>query len=242
MSSILKALKKLEEEKSARRAGIDIARGIVKSVPVRRRKRRWLFPVSVSGAAFSAALLTFILMGGPPENKRAADPPDNSRMKADVGERNAEINAGKPGITGGKPLPVGAPSGTGVSMPVSKSKEKESAKKASTTKNSLSRSPEIPLGAKSPAEERRPQKNVQLPSNSASGSVQQPASLPLPVLHVSGIAWDKDGSERFAVVNGASVSEGMTVGGAVVEKIFQDKVRFSFENRTFEVAVGNEMR
>jgi hypothetical protein len=35
-----------------------------------------------------------------------------------------------------------------------------------------------------------------------------------------------------------SVTEGMVVGGAVVEKIFQDKVRFSYEMRTFDVPVG----
>jgi general secretion pathway protein B len=241
MSSILKALKKLEEEKAARRAGVDIARGIVKSIPVRQRKQRWLFPVSISAAAFSAALLTYFLMGGPPENKRAHDPPDVSMRQSDVKEGISEI-AIKPGVTRVKPYPVGERSGTGVSRPKLKSVEKVSTKKASPEKSPLSLSPEISVGIKNPNEDSRPQNNVHVAGENASRTVRQPAPLPLPMLHVSGIAWNKDDSERFAVVNGASVSEGMKVGGAVVERIFQDKVRFSFENRTFDVAVGNEMR
>jgi hypothetical protein len=38
------------------------------------------------------------------------------------------------------------------------------------------------------------------------------------------------------------VTEGTTIEGARVEEIMKDKVRFSFEKKTFDVAVGNEMR
>jgi general secretion pathway protein B len=242
MSSILKALKKLEEEKSARRAGVDVARGIVMGIPVRPRKRRWLFPVSVAGAAFSAALLTYILVGGPPNLKLDTEQLEVSRSQSDVGKAGTEINRGKSAAVEEKLQPVGEPSETSASRPVSEPATKVPVKKISPVEGSSLRLPEIPADVKIPDAQRLKQKNLQLSGNNSSGTLPQPASIPLPSLRVSGIAWDRGGSERFAVVNGTSVSEGMKVGGAVVERIFEDKVRFSFENRTFDVAVGNEMR
>ncbi len=242
MSSILKALKKLEEEKAARRAGVDIARGIVKSVPVRQRKQRWLLPLSISGAALSAAMFTYFLMGGRPlVHKRTVEPSDVSPRLSEVKQGRAEISI-EPKVVRVKPDAIKELSGTGASGPRLKSLGKVPMKKTSPEKSPSPLSQEIAVDVKNPNQDRRPNNNVQVPANSASVAAQQPAQLPLPRLHVSGIAWNKDNSARFAVVNGASVSEGMVVGGAVVERIFQDKVRFSFENRTFDVAVGNEMR
>jgi general secretion pathway protein B len=60
----------------------------------------------------------------------------------------------------------------------------------------------------------------------------------LPTLKVTGIAWQKDSTDRVAVVNGTSVSEGVMVEGARVEKIFQDRVRFSFDQQTFDISLG----
>ncbi len=242
MSSILKALKKLEEEKSARRAGIDVAKGIIKSVPARPPKRRWLFPLSVSGAAIIAALLTYVMMDVAREHGREArrtEPAPTISVAKDAGDGKNEV---KPDIARNKKYQVGSLPVTAVSRPVLRAVEKAPAKKPSPAKNTVSVPQQTPVDAKTANEERRPQKNSPAPVKSDSGNAQQPASVSLPTLRVSGIAWDRDGSERFAVVNGVSVGEGTTVGGAVVEKIFQDKVRFSFANRIFDVAVGNEMR
>ena len=68
--------------------------------------------------------------------------------------------------------------------------------------------------------------------------VTKPGVSDIPALIVSGIAWQKGGAERFAMVNGRPVAEGATVEGARVEEIFPDRVRFSFANRTFEVSLG----
>lgn len=59
MSSILKALEKVEESQSASRTGT--AAGFKKP---RERKRPWIVPVSVMGGAVVAALGTFAVMGG----------------------------------------------------------------------------------------------------------------------------------------------------------------------------------
>jgi general secretion pathway protein B len=55
---------------------------------------------------------------------------------------------------------------------------------------------------------------------------------------VTGIAWQNDGQDHIAIVNGVSVSEGSTVEGTRVDKIFPDRVRFSSENGSFEVPLA----
>lgn len=56
-----------------------------------------------------------------------------------------------------------------------------------------------------------------------------------PGLTVSGIALQDDPAESMAVVNGGLVKTGMTVGGAVVDRIYLDRVRFKGSGGTFEV-------
>jgi len=65
MSSILEALKKLEDEKAGRRSGAaSIAAKVVK--PGRRpgQRQKWLLPAGMTVVAVGAALFTYILMGG----------------------------------------------------------------------------------------------------------------------------------------------------------------------------------
>jgi hypothetical protein len=57
-------------------------------------------------------------------------------------------------------------------------------------------------------------------------------------LTVSGIALQDDPAESMAVINGALVKTGMTVAGAVVDRIFLDRVRFKGNGGTFEVYLG----
>jgi general secretion pathway protein B len=75
--------------------------------------------------------------------------------------------------------------------------------------------------------------------------VEKPAALSLPaaqpgppVLKVTGIGWQKGNADRLAIVNGRAVSEGAVVEGARVEEIFPDRVRFSFNDKTFEIPLG----
>jgi general secretion pathway protein B len=66
-----------------------------------------------------------------------------------------------------------------------------------------------------------------------------PEALPAPpVLKVTGIGWQKDNADRLAIVNGKAVSEGAVVEGARVEEIFPDRVRFSFNDKAFEIPLG----
>jgi general secretion pathway protein B len=68
----------------------------------------------------------------------------------------------------------------------------------------------------------------------------QPAAVSgPPVLKVTGIGWQKDNAARLAVVNGRAVTEGTVVEGARVEEILPDRVRFTINDRSFEIPVGN---
>ena len=62
---------------------------------------------------------------------------------------------------------------------------------------------------------------------------------PVPAgLKVNGIALQDDPGESVAVINGALVKKGMSVGGARVEEILQDRVRFSSGGGTFYVQLS----
>jgi hypothetical protein len=54
-------------------------------------------------------------------------------------------------------------------------------------------------------------------------------------LTVNGIAIQDDPAESIAVVNGVIVKQGVTIGGAQVDRIFLNRVRFKREGGTFEV-------
>src|SRR5689334_401042 len=58
MSSILKALEKVEQAQNAKRGGPS---GLVKS---RQRRPVWVLPVGVIGGAVVASVITFAVMGG----------------------------------------------------------------------------------------------------------------------------------------------------------------------------------
>jgi hypothetical protein len=54
-------------------------------------------------------------------------------------------------------------------------------------------------------------------------------------LTVNGIAIQDDPAESIAVVNGVIVKQGMTIGGARVDRIYLNRVRFKRDSGTFEV-------
>jgi general secretion pathway protein B len=241
MSSILKALKKLEEEKTSGRNGnADIARAILMGTPRRAGKSGWVLPVSVTGAAFAAALLTYLLTGGAPSGNSEVSQvvSKDTATKVNDGAENMETSA--PTSNSRETFRRVAP----VTVNVPKSPVDIGARRPGTTATSRNRPPtpwtKSPDGAPSVTEKLARENTASTPLTNTAETVKTPQLRSLPTLKVSGIAWQKDGANRLAVVNGLSVTEGMTVEGARVEEIFQDKVRFSFEKRTFDVIVGRD--
>lgn len=73
-------------------------------------------------------------------------------------------------------------------------------------------------------------------------SINSKISDTVPLLKLSGIAFQPEGSESVAMVNGVTVSCGSTVEGAKIEDIQKDRVRFSFKGETIEILLGKSSR
>lgn len=239
MSSILKALKKLEEEKYVRRDGkVDVVKGMLRSTPRQNGMPRWVLPVAIAGSACVAAIMTYLVMGSPSDRLRGADPADSLQAAYDDGNGKDSILKPLPEKKAEASRPMDETPVTEASQAVSKKKAVPPATASNRATRTSSRVPEIPVKPQPSARERLPANDPGITASNPDKPAQPSGIRHMPVLAVSGIAWQKDGSDRLAVVNGLSVTEGMVVGGAVVEKIFQDKVRFSYEMRTFDVPVG----
>ena len=227
MSSILEALKKLEDEKAARLSGAgNIAGKVVRAGRRPRQRPWWLLPAGMAAVAASAVLVTYLLMGGfSPRTGTArapAVPPPRQPQQA-AAPTTAPVPPLPPptAVTDYKAVPdkggrTAAPAPPAKALP---------ARQVSPPVTTLQRQAET-----RPAEE----------PASPPQHVTKSGVTDVPALNVSGIAWQKGGAERFAMVNGRPVAEGAVVEGARVEEIFPDRVRFSFANRTFEVSLGKK--
>jgi len=216
MSSILEALKKLEDEKAGRRSGAaSIAAKVVK--PGRRpgQRPKWIMPAGMAVVATAAALFTYILMGGFSTQMNPVQPappaPPRQLQQAAV---PAEVPAVVPA-----PLPVLPP--------------------AIKRKPSRPSYPSSPVAQQAPVIVAPPPQPVEPRITEKPAAPSQPEVLPgPPALKVSGIGWQKDNADRLAIVNGRAVSEGAVVEGARVVEIFPDRVSFSFKDGTFEIPLG----
>jgi general secretion pathway protein B len=218
MSSILEALKKLEDEKAARQSGAGhIAGKVVKSGRRAKPRPKWILPAGMAAVVVIAVLATYIMMGGMSNRSGTPQPAPSVQSQPEPGIAlqgqahpsapatipTATIHAGRKRPL--PPLPSTTPAG------------------------------EAPAPA---AANRLPQGEAALPVKSV--PPLQPAAAPgHPVLQVTGIGWQKDNANRMAIVNGRPVVVGNVVEGAKVEEILPDRVRFSINGRGLEIAVGN---
>jgi general secretion pathway protein B len=78
--------------------------------------------------------------------------------------------------------------------------------------------------------------------------VQSPAPprtvplLTVPLLRVNGIAHQGGSADSVAVINGVPVSDGAMIEGVKVEAIQKNRVRFSYKGETFEIPLGQSNR
>lgn len=79
-------------------------------------------------------------------------------------------------------------------------------------------------------------------SDKALRTISQAAPMPpMPTLRVDGIAF-QDGSDGVAVVNGIQVSKGSSIDGARVDEVQRDRVLFSHEGKKIEIQLGKSNR
>lgn len=231
MSSILEALKKLEDEKAGRRSGgANIAAKVVK--PGRRpgQRPKWLAPAGMSVAAASAALFTYILMGGFSAHVTTLQPvpPAPSLQQQYQQQQQLQQQQQQQQL---HPQPAATPAAETAPLPV--------LPPVIVRSRAFPSSPPSPVTRSAPAVVVPPPPQIAPPNAEKPAAPSQPEAPPgPPALKISGIGWQKDNAERMAIINGKAVSEGAVVEGARVEEIFPDRVRFSFKDKTFEIPLG----
>lgn len=231
MSSILKALKRLEEQKAVRR-DVDHDMEWIGDHGTGRpgEKRRWPTMAALAAVAVVSVVSTYWLTerGGDrrePSPPAAVDsiPPAVEPLPAPLSPRSRELPRQE----------VQQPSAPSVRKPVAVSPAPP------REAPSLEGDGDAPDADAFPVRE-EPRKALRqaAPARTSEPPSSRPAASSIPRLNVTGIAWQGDGQVHFAMVNGQSVTEGSTVDGARVEKISPDRVSFSYRNRTFEVSLG----
>lgn len=245
MSSILKALKKLEQSKSARRGGDhDMTWFIRGDTGESAPRRRWPLFLALLGVAAAAAVATYAVMSkwpGPPRPQRAGqtmgeDTKAPGSRQPPPERAVAAPEAFKPPVAPGSLRTNRAKNGHGVPLSGSTLKTRPFSG-APALKNTARQMHSTARNQRKP-----PARGSASPGAPVPLAAGQAPSLEHPVLHVGGIAWQKDSASPMAIVNGTPVAEGSTVGGARVEKIYQERVRFSHKGRTFDVGLGSSSR
>ncbi len=237
MSSILKALKKLEEEKAARQGQrVDITRDIFGSGQQPAAAPRW--PLIAAGVVGAGALsLTAMLYVGRQESRPAP-------LAAFPETRQGAMAPSLPVVD--QPLLTPPPErALPPSAPPSRPAPPVAVTPPSPPRNSPSATATAPSYRTQVISTNRPF-IAPLPATTAARAVTNVAPSPTaaaaatatPNITVSGIAYNKDAGDRLAVINGVPVGEGKSVGGVKVEEIMPDKVRFSQGGQSFEVLIG----
>lgn len=226
MSSILKALQKLEQERAARRGGPpDISEEILKQGKTAKSAPRWLLPVGMAVVAAVAVLATYTLMGGFSTRKISTNSTSTS-----VAAQHTTPASPPPSEV----VPSGGTGGTAATAPslppVEVIRNLPVVHETATRKASVTPKPARQQAAPAPG----PRQPAATPVK-ADTPPPAPAKPSRPSLTVGGIAWQQNNSLRLAVVNGMSVTEGSVVEGARVEEIYPDRIRFSFRNERFEL-------
>lgn len=226
MSSILKALKKLEQEKAVRkpdsfRIDSEILRGNVDRRPV------------TTGASLAAIVLflcgvavTYLIM----RQDSASAPQSHTPTIETRGETSSAATL----------LPVPLKTAT---EPQARLPEKMS----STVDEPLP--PSRPAGKQQPPIQKPSEAPLKpapppapLPAVSTVPSTQPATPLPVPVkpvLKVLGIAY-QEGTESAAMINGVTVTKGSVIEGVRVEEIKKDRVTFSQSGETFEIILKSD--
>ena len=224
MSSILKALKKLEHEKTDRfPTSLKIDSDILKTVDT---------PRSFSPLAVTMVLL-LVFGGGVAityyHMKELKTLPATVKHQPAVAaapqSSTSPPTAAEPLI----PETVVVPVHTERSVPVSNELQMPAAL------GNMVKPGTVPVRAIAPAQPDKPQGLGEI----SKGALQ---TAVIPLLRVNGIAYQNNSADSAAIVNGTPVSTGTAVEGAIVEEIRNDRVLFQCNGEKFEVLLGQSNR
>lgn len=221
MSSILKALKKMEQEKMACSDGpLEIDVQIVRDSGVAHHPRstflRSILPASLIFICGSAATYLYL---------NISDPKSIKPRPSNTAEIEKTIATEMPHIL----IPQGKATVESVKEPASANLQK-------------TKSPARPAHEKlktKTAQSAAPPQNATINQSHEKPEEQQRAvSEIVPLLRVNGIAFQPEGSDSAAIVNGTHVTGGSSINGARVEEILKDRVRFNYKGESIEVLLG----
>ncbi len=219
MSSILKALKKLEKENAARRQEpVRIDAGILGADPKSR-----MSPVGMVLASIilflCGSILTYALL-----------------------ERNRQRQAAPPGYA---PRQMASPENQGIGP--KRAAPSATGETENVAHRPYSLEPGLPHPAREPLPSgiKRQKLRTAATDRPAPGNGGPPgpaAPTPLaPVLRVDGIAF-QEGVDGVAVVNGVQVTRGTSIEGVRVDEVQRDRVLFSHDGKRIEVYLGRSNR
>lgn len=231
MSSILKALRKLEQETNSRKSGIVDVTGQVIYKKERTRRQTWRVPFGMAAVGISTAIGTYFLTTVYSHNGNEYPAPIAPSVRQ-------QIQAAAPS------QPVEAPSSDQGPPPAVVSATRKATvpdhfpPALPRLKGRTGATPSPPI-APQPTGTPSVQPSPAAPSHQQPAAPPQAVAAPLPTLNISGVAYEADGG-KFAIINGVAVTEGSIVAGAKVEEIQKDRIRFTFGQKTFDVPVGKK--
>lgn len=219
MSSILKALKRVEESTPPEADAAAPARtpGLAEFRSSRRRKlrRRVLLLACAAAAVAAAASGYFFFLRGPTEpplGATAAAGPSPGAIRAPL------------------PLPPAAPTSSPAASPPAAGSEQ-----GAVTPPPLPARPRAQVLPPRPA---RPAPTAPRPAAPARSEAERLSKLDSSKLKLMAIAWYAEPSRRIAVINGSIVKEGESVEGYRISEIRKDDVIVSEGTRSWRVEFG----
>ena len=232
MSSILKALKKLEQEKTLHEesTGINVSREILKQSSGNRPIIGWLWLLG-SSATLVIIILTAALLkkSAPKDAVKSGEQPIARQPALPPLPQNLPVS---PEAAGSSKRPSPAPPVSANEPKLHPSLQLPAEARDNSQKNEKIAPPVTAIPAGGPPKADQEVKAVparQTPSNP-------------PTLTLSGIAWNKDSADRLAIINGEPTATGANVNGVIVEEILPDRVKLSHNGRIFELLIGRDAR
>lgn len=223
MSSILKALKKLEHEKTVRlphalRIDTDILRSVDSSRGVSPFSLALLFLLVFGGGA--AVAFYFLKDTKAPQETGTAQP----AVAAKALQAKKPHQSIKPEALPAEIVVVPARR----EPPLHKEQKKPVAAGKTGDKRAAKAAVSGISGVRKEA------------GGTATGAV--PAAAAIPVLRVNGIAFQNSAAASMAIVNGIPVSGGSVIEGTTVDEIQKDRVLFQRNGEKFEILLGQSNR
>lgn len=235
MSSILKALKKVEDDKAVRRPDeLKIDAEILRADNPAR--------FNSVGAAVIAMLL---LAGGSGATymymKRGGTSSVDLKPAAAVsGQRQPPVASSAPDIKTEQLPPaatvVPAQQQNNAKAEIPAKSQKKTQKPAPTGATAAATKPASPAVTPKPAAQLKSAAGTTAPQSSA------PVKAAVPALRVNGIAFQDGSTDSVAMVNGVPLSNGSMIDGVKIEEIHRNKVRFSYNGEKFEIPLGQSNR